>query len=157
MSIAERMLRKWWDHLAQGSQSQAKAIGAQLIKIDRDIEKLLDRVVDASVPSVIAAYEDRIRALEEEKIVLREKASKLGRPASSFDDTLRTALEFLSNPWNLWDSGRLEDRRAVLKLAFAERLRYMRKTGFRTADLSLPFKVLGAFGRAESEMARRPR
>ena len=110
------------DYLAQGSQPQAKAIGAQLIKIDRDIEKLFDRVVDASVPSVIAAYEDRIRSLEEEKIVLREKASKLARPASSFDDTLRTAMAFLSNPWNLWDSERLEDRRAVLKLAFAERL-----------------------------------
>jgi hypothetical protein len=47
-----------------------------------------------------------------------------------------------------------EDRRTVLKRVFAERLRYGRENGFRTADLSLPFRLLGAFGAGEKEMAR---
>ena len=37
----------------------------------------------------------------------------------------------------------MEDRRSVLRLTFADRLRYDRKTGLRTADLSLPFRALG--------------
>ena len=68
-----------------------------------------------------------------------------GRPVSIFDNTLSTALAFLANPCNLWVSERLDDRRAVLKFTFAERLRYKRCEGFRAANLSSPFKVLGDF------------
>lgn len=152
--LAEKMLRKWWDHLGQNAHVQAKAMGAQLIKIEREVDTLLERVVSASVASVIAAYEDRIRKLEEEKIVLRERMEKVRQPASTFDNALRTALAFLSNPQILWDTGEMEHRRTVLKLTFAERLRYARNEGFRTAELSLPFKVLGRITGAESEMAR---
>ena len=52
------------------------------------------------------------------------------------------------------NSERLEDRRAVLKLTFADRLRYMRNEGFRTADLSLPFNFLGGIHGSENQSAR---
>ncbi|WP_323042959.1 hypothetical protein [Gemmobacter sp.] len=65
----------------------------------------------------------------------------------------RTALDFLANPWKLWKSERLEDKQTVLKLAFADRLRYTRKSGFRTADLSMPFKILTQVSGAKSLMA----
>lgn len=75
------------------------------------------------------------------------------RPAASFDKTLRTALDFLANPWKLWKSERLEDKQTVLKLAFADRLRYTRENGFRTADLSMPFSLLTQVSGAKSLMA----
>lgn len=68
-------------------------------------------------------------------------------PAKSFDEALRTALDFLSNPWNLWASGQLEHRRTVLKLVFVERLNYVRDNGFRTANLSLPAASSGRTAR----------
>lgn len=105
------------------------------------------------MPSVITAYEGRVQKLEEEKLLIKERMASAGRPASRFDVAVRTALEFLANPCNLWVSERLEDKRAVLKLAFADRLRYERNQGFRTADLSLPFKVLGSISGGEREMA----
>ena len=43
------------------------------------------------------------------------------------------------NPCYLWESDRIEDKRAVLKLTFAERLAYTRGEGFRTALTSSPF------------------
>ena len=117
------------------------------------MSQFLERVLDASVPSVIAAYEDRISKLEQEKLVIKKRMANAGRPASSFDDAVRTALEFISSPWNLWNSERLEDRRAVLKLTFADKLRYMRNEGFRTASLSLPFNVLGKICGVDGGMA----
>jgi hypothetical protein len=45
-----------------------------------------------------------------------------GRALPDFDGALKTPLDFLRNPENLWDSPRLEDKRAVLKLAFTGRL-----------------------------------
>lgn len=116
------MFRELWDHRLTQAGAQADAIGAELAKIDKQIEQLLDRVVEASVPSVVAAYETRIRRVEEQKLLLQEKLANCARPASNFDDALRTALDFLANPWNLWQSERLEDRRTVFKLTFSERL-----------------------------------
>ena len=99
---------------------------AQLEKIDKQVSQFLERILDTSVPSVITAYEERIQKLELEKRVIKEKAVAIQKPANTFEDALRTALEFLSNLLNLWGSQRLEDKKAVLKLAFSDRLEYSR-------------------------------
>ena len=153
-SIATKMLKTLWDRRLASGQNQAKAMGAQLVKVEKQVGQLLERILDANVPSVIAAYEDRIRQLEEEKLALKEKMAGSTRPKASFEQTVRTALGFLANPWNLWISGELEQRRTVLKLAFADRLRYARNEGSRTANLSLPFKMLGRISGEENKMAR---
>ena len=59
-----------------------------------------------------------------DKALFKEKIEKCGRPVRDFDVTVRTALDFLASPCNLWKSDRLEDKHAVLKLAFADRLSY---------------------------------
>ncbi len=51
-------------------------------------------------------------------------------------------------------SGRIEDRHAVMKLTFADRLAYVRGEGFRTPETTLPFKALGSFCGGENKMAR---
>lgn len=151
--VAVTMFKELWDHRLKQGESQAKALGAQLVKVERQVAQLLDRILDASVPTVIRAYEAKVRELEEQKLLIEERMAGESHPAASFNDGLRTALGFLASPWNLWNTGRLEDRRAVLKLAFAGQLEYARNEGFRTTDLSLPFKVLGAFSAEKKEMA----
>ena len=147
------MFKDLWDHRISQGQARAKAMGAQIPKIEKQIDQLLDRITEVNLPSVIASLEERIGKLEQEKIVLQEKMSAAPVPKTSFDKTLRTALTFLSNPWILWRSDRLEDRRTVLKLAFAEPLKYQRERGFRTANLTLPFKMLAGFSGEEVGMA----
>ena len=83
-----------------------------------------------------------------------EKIAHCGRPLRSFDETLGTALDFLGNPMKLRISERLEDKRTVLKLAFADRLAYTRNEGLRTPNLALPFKVLADMKSGKSKMAR---
>lgn len=63
----------------------------------------------------------------------------------SFDETLRTAFDFLENPGKLRYSQHLEDRRAVLKLIFGQPLRYICEKGFLEPELVLPFRALGGF------------
>ena len=152
--VATAMFKDLWAHRLGHAAAQRKALETQLAKIEGQVSQLLARILDASVPAVIGAYEEKVRTLESDKLLIKERLASAGRPASTFDDTLRTALGFLANPWKLWSSERLEDRRAVLKLAFAERLSYKRNEGFRTANLSLPFKVLAGFLPGQNEMAR---
>ena len=153
--LAKAMFKDLWNSQIKRTEKHAKALDTQLTKIDKQVSQFLERILATDVPSVITAYEERIRKLEGEKHLIRERMAKSTRPATSFDDTLRTALNFLSNPWILWNSGKLEDRRTVLKLAFSDKLRYTRKEGFRTVSLSLPFRVLGSFSGGEESMARR--
>ena len=117
----------------------------ELKKLDKSIGQFLDRVVETDSATLVKTYESRIRKLEEEKVELRERVASCGRPLKSFDDTFRTAIQFLANPCNLWESERIEDKRAVLKLTFAERLAYTRGEGFRTAVTSSPFSFFLSF------------
>jgi hypothetical protein len=65
------------------------------------------------VPEVISAYEQRIRDLKLRQLEIDGQlaASEENRP--DFDETYRTAMDFLASHWKLWDSDRLEVRRAV--------------------------------------------
>lgn len=152
--VATGMFEDLWNHRLATGVERTKALRAELAKVERQEGQLLDRIVVASAPAVVSAYENRIRKLGEDKAAISEKIANCGRPVKSFDSTLRTALDFLGNPQKLWDSERLEDKRAVLKLAFVDQLAYVRNEGFRTANLALPFKVLADFSSSKSKMAR---
>jgi len=85
----------------------------------------------------------RINALEKKRLVLNDQLATAKQPLRSFDEMYRTALHLLANPLKIWHSGRLEDKRAVLKLVFSESLIYTRNGGYRTPKSSLPFSVVG--------------
>jgi site-specific DNA recombinase len=152
--VATAMFEDLWNHRLANGVERTKALRAELAKVERQEGQLLDRIVEASAPAVVNAYEDRIRKLGEDKVAISEKIANCGRPLKSFDETLRTALDFLGNPQKLWDSERLEDKRVVLKLAFVDQLAYVRNEGFRTANLALPFKVLADFSSSRKKLAR---
>jgi hypothetical protein len=143
-NLALEMFRDQWNAKIAGARTQSVTMEKEVRLIERKIEQLLDRVVDAEGDSVVKAYEKRIRDLEQEKALTRERIANCGKPLKSFGETYRTAFDFLANPCKLWHSPRIEDRRAVLKLVFAEKLPYARNEGYRTAQISMPFKMLGA-------------
>lgn len=146
------MLRMIWDsHSADAKQKRAH-LQREMKRLEGETAQFLDRVIRATAPTLITAYEERISALEDEKLVLKERIANCGRALPPFDDTFRTALDFLENPQKLWVSERYEDKRAVLKLTFAEHLTYARGDGFRTALTTSPFKVICNFERKVSGM-----
>ena len=147
------MFRDLWNHRLASGEARGRALKKELTNIEKQVGQLLDRITETTVPSVITAYENRIRKLEEQKLLLIEKIETAGRPLRSFDEALRTAMEFLASPWKLWSSEVLEQRRTVLKLAFADRLAYARNEGFRTANLSLPFRMLQSLCDPQNVMA----
>lgn len=81
-------------------QDQSKALTAKLAKVEQDTAKLLERILDANLPSVIAAYEGRIESLEKEKLLIREKIAESGTSPLSYDQTLRAASHSSQTPGN---------------------------------------------------------
>jgi len=154
-AAARAMFKTLWSRRLTFQIESKRTLEAERSAIERQVEQFLDRIADTDVPSIVATYEKRIRVLGERKIVLAERIANCGRALPDFDDALKTPLDFLRNPGNLWDSPRLEDKRAVLKLAFAGRLAYTRNEGFKTPDPSLPFKVLADFRGGEARWRAR--
>ena len=114
-----------------------KSITEEISSIERKVAQLLDRIVEAESDAVIQAYERRVAELEGRKLLLREQLAGCDKPIKEFDESFRTAMQFLASPWNLWKSDKLTEKRIALKLTFPSQLAYDRKTGFRTPILAL--------------------
>ncbi len=139
------MFKKAWDHRLLQGKAIAQGIKRDLATLDVQIENLLDRIVDANSASVVTAYEKRLAKLEKQRLILEEKQAIAGKPKGAFEDVFELALRFFSNPHKLWESGRFECQKLVLKLAFNDTLAYCRNEGFRTPQVAVPFRFFGNF------------
>ena len=151
-ALALDTFRDSWNDKLKSKKLAKTDILRAIKEFDNKSAQLIDRLVDSDSNALIKAYEARLQDMERQKITLHEKLAQIGKPIASFDKIYRTAFEFLANPRKLWGSRRLEDKRAVLKLVFAERLPYHRNKGYRTAKTSMPFKALGDFSVGKCEM-----
>ncbi len=97
----------------------------------------------------------KLEKLESQKALITENLANKPDPKKGFDQSFRTALAFLANPWNLWTSNNPEHRKTLIKLVFAAPLPYMRNQGFRTVKTTSPFKALASISEEEKEMAER--
>ena len=86
--VATAMFQDLWANRLDQAEAQKKALDAQLARIDGQVSQLLTRILDTSVPSVIGAYEAKVRTLENDKLLIREQMASVGRPVSSFDQAL---------------------------------------------------------------------
>ncbi len=110
------------------------------------------RIVETTNESVIAAYEGKFADLEHTRLRLQQQAANYTAPTGTFEEKLEPALQFLANPWKLWQTGQIALQRAVLRLTFTERLAYHQNEGARTRQLALPFKVLESFQTGKSDL-----
>ena len=152
VEIAAAMFRDFWNMQLEQAASRVEAVKRDALDAENKIEQLIDAVVEATNPRVIAAYERRIEALEQQKLILAEKERELGATPKGFDNLFEHSIRFLSSPYKLWQTGRFEMQRLVLKLVFSEHLAYSRNEGFRTPKTTLPFSMLGGFDGQKVEM-----
>ena len=141
--MAKDMFENFWTARLGDVQGRKESLASQTANITRKIETLMERLVAADSPSVIRAYEDQIQKLEIQRATIAEQATRGIEPVKPFDQMFKAAMIFLANPSILWEKGNLAQRHLLLRLAFPHRLTYDRETGYRTAEIALPFKLLG--------------
>ncbi|MEL6369149.1 MAG: recombinase family protein [Pseudomonadota bacterium] len=152
-ALVKAMFADAWEQQRARSKDAGKTLKADLVRIETEIAGLIDRIVAADQPLVVAAYEARIDRLERDKLVLTERIEKSGGPKRPFEEMFELSLRFLSNPWNLWEKGSLENKKTALRLAFQGPLIYCRKTGFRTPETSFIFNMLEGESAMKSRLA----
>ena len=150
--LVRAMFRDAWDMRLQQAQDASTVAKAEIRSIEKQIDQLLDRIVDATNDSVVGAYERKVAKLEREKLLAEETMSKVGKPRHTFEESFEHAIQFLSSPCKIWDNADLILKKTVLRLAFKEPLPYCRKEGLRTPNLAFSFKALGGFYSNKCEM-----
>lgn len=143
--MVTELFKRGWQMRSSRAAALLKACGAEIAKVQKEVDSVLDRLVQATSQSVVAAYERRVGELEKTRLVLEERRSKSTGPLKSFEEMFERAICFLAGPAKLWRSGTFSERQVVLRLAFADRLAYCPENGFRTPKMSFPFKVKNEF------------
>lgn len=143
--LATAMFRTAWNTRRDQAKGIIQSGKKQIKEIEKEVDALLTRILDATNSTVIKKYEDRISDLEGQKARLAENLANQTEPKGTFEEKLEPVLTFLANPYKLWESGNITLRRTVLRLAFQDHLKYCRFEGPRTPDLALPFKALEGF------------
>lgn len=143
---ARAMLGDLWDMHLASAKSRRQAAHVALTKLERRKAQFLDRLINADSQLLVSTYENEIKKIEEEKLVLSEKTAEKSLSKMSFDEIYRTACTFLENPMKLWVSDKIELKRLVLRLCFSSGLPYSKNEGYRTAKTTLPFNWLSGLG-----------
>ncbi len=152
LKLVRAMFAECWNAQAARTKARAAAAQQEIRQAEAKIGKLVERIMATDNDSIVKAYEDQIKVLDERKAALREISAQAAAPKTSFDESFRTACAFLSNPWKLWASGRLDLQRTVLRLVFPTPLAYCRMQGFRTAETPPIFRVLDTSAGTNSKM-----
>lgn len=152
--LAKAMFDDVWKLRSSQADQDAASLKKDIHKIEKQVEGLLDRIVETDNMSVVGRYEQRISGLEEQKLVLEEKLTSAGKPRYTMEESFEHALQFLSSPWNIWEKADLVWRRTVLRLAFLEPVAYSRNQGLRTPKTAFPFRVLEEIQSGGRVMAR---
>ncbi len=111
-------------------------------QIKADIDIFCNRIKEAHSPAVIKAYEEKIEALEAEKLRLGETIKKSETGNFQFEPALNRVVEFIKDPLLMWKTGDLEQKRLVLRMVFEEPLVYDNAKGFYTEEFSPKLALL---------------
>ncbi|MDF1670606.1 MAG: zinc ribbon domain-containing protein [Roseovarius sp.] len=142
LKLAHAMFHKTWNARLAQSKDAALSAKRQVAEVEDQIDKLLERILDATNSRVITAYEEKISQFEKSKASLQDGLIQTTPKQHSYEERLEHAMRFLASPWKIWESGDITLRRTLLRLAFTDRFEYHRIEGARTPKTALPFKVL---------------
>ncbi len=106
-TLTKSMFKSAWTQRQGQTEANQRLIRTEYKTIEKQIEGLLDRIVDSTSTTIITAYEKRINDMERKKLMLDEKLQKQGKTPHDFNEMFEHALAFLANPCKLWESGNL--------------------------------------------------
>lgn len=97
------MFKDVWHYRLTNTAKTRQAAEKKIMDIEKQTEQLLDRIVDASRPEVIGAFETRIAKLEKEKLVWKEKLQNSGKTLLPFEKMFEHSMKFLADPLKLFN------------------------------------------------------
>lgn len=118
VDAAYSMFKCAWDQRVAQAREFASRCKQEATQIERQSEKLLDRIVEAGSDSVARAYEKRIAGLERQALVLREKSENARQPRRPFDELFELAVSVPRKPFKTLGFGQNGTQKSRLETDF---------------------------------------
>ena len=142
-----------WEHNRATAAERRSALERRIRSLRKEEEKFLDRIVETDNQSVVAAYEKRIAKVQHEEAAVKEKLAQIDAEPADFDEMFKHTVDILSRPWEVWKKHDYEWKQAIIKVVFADKLRYSHESGLQTPETTFVFKVLRGEERAKNNLA----
>ncbi|EIE52909.1 resolvase-like protein [Salipiger aestuarii] len=95
------MFKDAWDQRLGQAKARSQAAQAEVKKLAKQIDSLVDRIVESQNDRVTKAYESRIAKLEREKIRLEETIAKSGKSKHTFEELFELSMSSLASLWKI--------------------------------------------------------
>ena len=105
--VARAMFADAWEQRLAQAKDAGTALKRQVEAAEKKISEVLERIMSASNPTVISAYESKIDELERQKLVAEDQMSQTAAPRHTFEESFELAMSFLSSPYKLWKNNGL--------------------------------------------------
>jgi site-specific DNA recombinase len=141
LNLTKTIVADVWRKKEAEGITRKREIEKEIERIGGERSRLVQLASRAVDEGVIATYEERIGALVEEEVVLKDSMMYLAKHRPNVETALDIVFDFLRNPLKQWQKGDIHTKKLVLKLIFEQKLAYNKSSGFETAVLSLPLRV----------------
>lgn len=142
IDLAIEILNDQWAQRKASHDLEHKQGENELRDIEDSLERFNGRISKAKDEEVILNYEAEIKRLLAHKKEIAEQSLKHHYSSDEFGTASKLVLETLKDPVNMWKNGKYEEKRTVIYMYFGQKLAYDYASGFGTADLACPIKVI---------------
>ncbi len=101
LKLAAKMFKDVWDGRVSKSGAAVNSLKAEAAKLQKQIDKLLDRLIEADSCSVVRAYKKRIEMMEQDNRLIEERIVFVGSKPDTFRKSFEHAIRFLANPYEI--------------------------------------------------------
>lgn len=156
-SLVKAITRDLWEKQKGAIKNKRKDFAKTIQAQQFEIDTLTEKILTTKEKTLTNIYEQKLITISERLEENKTKIASLNVSEDSFGTALEEVFNFVKSPYQIWTSGDINDKKLVLKLAFAEEMAFNPEKGFGTPKLSAIFNVFEDFAKAKSphvEMGR---
>ena len=99
--ICRLMFRDAWELRAHDAVQIASRFRQDAAALQQNLDRVVDRLVEADSDSVVKACAARIERMDHDKRLLEDRIKHAGNPVAPFAETFELAMRFISNLWKI--------------------------------------------------------
>ena len=155
VALSEAIFEDQWASSLKERRKQYGKDNAEKVKIEAQIERLTELIVDTKKEVVTKQYEKQIEKLGEQAEELEEKIQAKYDYSIPYRTSRAKVFEVLKKPYIAWKNYDVHQKQRFFSFIFEENLIYDKEKGYRTPEYSLPIRIfqeLSATNSREVEM-----
>jgi len=150
IAIIRQELIAAWKALATEVEKERSERPRLIKDLEKEIDTLVNRLMDLSNRTAIAAIERRIEELETKRVELEAKTQEIPFAGIDAETAIKVGIRILTAPRLAWEEGSLTTKRVLQEHVLATPIPHDRNTGLGTPNLRLPFLVSSTLSSSHS-------